>query len=333
MQISIDTMHPEIASKIYEALEMDIQKLMDPELRWNNTLPIKMNLDLQKGVFGIRSRRDPNQDEQALIDKLHQEKMDRFFHLICSFILYGIVAYGTFSFAMMIYYGMLGRLADMQSLTPAIWGELGLLLSCTTAHFIIRPQRINTLSAPEMRALFSRLSLNRAQRIYCDMLILVSQIPQNEVPDKTLHESLKHADQLMNSYNLLDKKRIAIGNTLGSQNIEELTQECESLRSKVANCADPFLIGTYRSNLEMCEVRLGNAIAIQKNYAKIKSEQDTVIQTLLALNSGIARQFLAPELYEDIEVGQTASSIQEVFQQITSVESAVEEILHLRNSD
>jgi hypothetical protein len=222
----------------------------------------------------------------------------------------------------------LGPLALIPSLATWIAGTTAggyWAVSATPKSRLTRYVRLE-----EMRAVFPLLSLTRADRLYCDTLLLLARMEVGQETERMMRESLAQLNQLLVANRQLEQRRLGLLPLLGNNVISELEEEFGELGRRLDQTRDPISRQSLEQSLRMCQTRLENARLLQEGLERLKVQQEAILHTISTAQTAMARLQIAPQPQTEFVAQEIAQSVTQMNQQTYAVERAVEEVMTLR---
>lgn len=193
-----------------------------------------------------------------------------------------------------------------------------------------KPALHRSVTYAEMKAVFPLLSLTRAERIYCDTLMLLAQIQAEPEAEKTMRDTLRQLNALLERSRQLEQRRIGLIPMLGANVISELEAEYGALGRRIDATTDSIARESLKHSLQMCAARLENARSFSKGVERINAQQEAIVQTLASALSALARMQLTPETHTPIAAQEIAETVAQLNLQTNAVEQAVQEVITLQ---
>jgi hypothetical protein len=193
------------------------------------------------------------------------------------------------------------------------------------------PRLRQSVSLDQMRSVFSKLTLSRAERLYCDTLLLLAE---GEQKASTVDGPgiLSNLNSLLDSSRNLETQRERILAALGAASVETLEQERDNLVQQTVASDDPVVRADLQTSRALCDARLEDARALERSLKRIDAQQQVVFQTLASVQSSLMRRQLSEAPLAVPEFTTLQQSVTEIGYQTRAVEQAVQEVVSLRGS-
>jgi len=325
MRIGLNDIDQHIAVKVASRLLAPIKEFLLEDIHWKG-IPWKFQWKSSTGTPSLQRKREPNADERASYE-LRQHREERYAYRITGAIL---VPFASALALIVAFNGGHEPSAGLLATSGAAWMG-GTALGMWWAQKGTPQARLaNSLSNAEMRSVFPHLTLNRAERIYCDALLMIVRTETDSETEKTFRELLNQLNELLKNYRQLDQKRQSLLPILGLHSVNDLEREFGEWGQRLDATTDNISRSAIQQSLEMCATRLSNARQIQQNLERLQVQQDTIVQTLASALSAMARMQIAPALQAGEAAQEIALSVSQMNQQTWAVEQAVEEVLSIK---
>ncbi len=322
MRIGLKDIDAEIAAKVAERLLSPLKDFLGENIHWKG-LPWKFRWQAISEAPTFQRKREPNSDERAAYETRCRRE-DSFAYRVVAAILI------PFASALCLIAFLTGghEPSGALLLTSGTTWAGGTALGVWWAQKA-RPQaRIAyALSLSEMRSVFPHLTLNRAERVYCDALLMMVRTQTDSGTERTFQEIMLQLNTLLQNYRQLDQKRQSLLPIMGLHSIVDLEREFGELGRKLDTISDPITRNAVQQSLEMCSTRLENARQIVQNLERLQVQQDAIVQTLASALSAMARMQTAPVLQAGETAQEIAQTVSQMNQQTWAVEKAVEEVM------
>jgi methyl-accepting chemotaxis protein len=186
------------------------------------------------------------------------------------------------------------------------------------------------ITLEEMRAVFPLLTLSRAERVYCDALLMLARVEVDASTEQTLRQTLAQLNELVTSNRLIENKRQSLLPILGLHSIPDLETEFGELGRRLDAATDPLTRQSLQQSLQMCSSRLENARNLHQSLERLNVQQEAILQTLASALSGMARLQVASAPQVELAAQEISNAVSQMNQQTYAVEKAVEEVMTLR---
>jgi len=322
MRIGLKDIDAEIAAKVAERLLSPLKDFLGENIHWKG-IPWKFRWQAISEAPTFQRKREPNSDERAAYESRCRRE-DSFGYRIAAAILIPLASgLCTLTFTRSGYELSGGLLLS----SGAVWAG-GTALGTWWA-LKARPQtRLSySLSLSEMRAVFPHLALNRAERVYCDALLMMVRTQTDSGTERTFQEIMLQLNTLLQNYRQLDQRRQSLLPIMGMHSVADLEREFGELGRKLDTISDTITRNAVQQSLEMCSTRLENARQIIQNLERLQVQQDAIVQTLASALSAMARMQTAPVLQAGETAQEIAQTVSQMNQQTWAVEKAVEEVM------
>jgi hypothetical protein len=182
----------------------------------------------------------------------------------------------------------------------------------------------------ELKAVLPYLTLSRAERVYCDVLVMLSQFEANLEARKAIRVTLAQLNDLLADSRRLEKQRKSLLPALGSSPVNELTDERRKLEERITESTDEITRGSLNQSLGHISVRMENSRNLELALERINAQQDAIINALTSSQGALARMQVAPSIQTDIAAQEIIETVAEMNRRTVAVEAAVQEVLTLR---
>ena len=213
-----------------------------------------------------------------------------------------------------------------------VWGggtAAGLWWAARATPFARLKDRI---SVEELRAVFPLLSLTRAERAYCDTLLLLAAMDVAKDTRASLRSTVGQLNNLLLQSRKLEDRRKSLLPVLGSNSVADLEKEYGDLGVRLDATVDAVARESLQQSLRMCSVRMENARAFEQGLVRLNAQQEAIVHTIASVHSALARMQIAPETETAVTAQDISHSVDDMTQQTYAVEQAVQEVMTLRSS-
>ena len=187
------------------------------------------------------------------------------------------------------------------------------------------------LTADEMQAVFSQLSLSRVEKLYCDTLVaLAATDSPPEDGESEIRKLLPQVNALLAQSRALAERRDAVVAAMGGHSVDALEAEKETLSTRMADSADPAVRESLSAGARICDERLRNAQDIEAAIKRLDAQQEVIAQTLGSVHSSVTRRQTAPLGQSAPALSEMRETVSHINQETKSLEQAVEEVAALR---
>lgn len=328
MQLGLADIDTEIAAHVRQRLTGPMRDFLTPGIRWKGTFPYEFNWQFHSGATPIHRKREPSTDEQTARD-LRRRREERFYRRVAIAAVVPLIPSAAVGAVLATQLGgataiAIGAIcASITWLTAAAAGGIG------AASAYPRRRLAADVAIEEMKAVFPLLRLSRAERIYCDTVLLLAGIDADPATERTLRGTLHDMNALLADCRSLEVKRRALLPVMGLNSVKSLEEEYGALGIKLDTTTDTVARESIRRSLEMCATRLGNARAVDVGLQRLLAQEEALAHTLSTAQSAIARMELSPEAGSSLAAQELAAAVAHMNLQTTSVEKAVDEVVRL----
>jgi hypothetical protein len=327
MQLGLNDIDSAIAAAMLDRLAAPTPQFLKDNVHWGNH-PFAFSWEFHARGMKVKRKRDPSEDERRAFDLRKERENTMTGRAMASAfvpLLTGIaVAAGleaTFHSAV---------LDIVTSLATAVAG------ATAGVYWTIRAAPKSRLShrvrLEEMRAVFPLLTLTRAERLYCDTLLLLARMEVSADTERTMRESLAQLNELLVANRQLEQRRVALLPLLGNNVIAELEAEYGELGRRLDQTQDAISRQSLQQSLQMCQARLENARLLQDGLERLKLQQEAIVHTISTAQTAMARLQIAPQPQTEFVAQEIAATVTQMNQQTYAVERAVEEVMTLKGS-
>ena len=190
----------------------------------------------------------------------------------------------------------------------------------------------SALQTENMRDVFANLSLTRAERVYCDVLMFLARSQPSAQSEQTMRETLHQLNDLMASSRQLEEQRQSLLPLMGANIVPELRTEYDTLKSRLDAVSDPITRSSLEQSRRMVLSRIEDAHNLQTGLERLNTQQEAITQTLSSALSSLGRMQITSNPNAEFAMDDISQSVTQMNQQTVAVESAVEEVLTLRAS-
>jgi hypothetical protein len=191
-------------------------------------------------------------------------------------------------------------------------------------------RNMHTLDAAELRVFLPAMELSRAERLYGDCVLMLMESDAT-YGERAARETIKQLNSLLATNRQLEEQRAGLVAALGRMLVEEADQERDQIAGRLSKASDEIEREALRQSLALCESRLENGRALLPGLRRIEAQQEVVIQTLLAVQSSLARLQIAPKAAGTPEIDEVSRTVAGITAQTRGVEDAVAEVLTVRS--
>lgn len=326
MRIGLEDIDANIAQAVEERLAAPVNEFLKEDIYWGGLLPWRLNWQFHAGKLQIKRKREPTEDEKAAYELRKKREEQTGLRAVAS-------VFGSFGLGSAVV--ALSAVGNSPS-TAGIVGGMATWLATAGAGtwWTLRATPKATLRRAvllsEMKAVFPLLTLTRAERIYCDALLLLARTEADETTSQTLRETLKQLNTLLQSHRQVEARRLSLLPIMGMNSIPELEAEYGELGRRLDAATDSVTRQSLQQSLQMCANRLENARNLTQSLERLNVQQEAIVQTLSTTLSAMARMQVAPDAQTALVAEEIAATISDMNQRTYAVEQAVEEVITLR---
>ena len=322
MRIGLNHMDPRIAAATKDRLAAPLPLFLKDEIRWSR--PNTYFFDWMSPAD--KRRREPTKDEQAAfaLRKQRDEVATR----------RGLLT----AFVPLVVGGGVGALLSMLMHEVALPVAAATWLGMTGAGIWwtrqVAPERFLNyeVSLEEMRAAFRLLTLTRAERVYCDTLLLIAAMEPNQEARHAIRQTLGQLNALLEDSRKLERQRQSLLHVLGTHVVGELEKEKETLGKRIEAVSDRVTRQSLEQSLQMVTTRLENARTFEQALVRLNAQQEALVHAFSSAQSALVRMQVAPSAATEQAAQEITETVETMNQQTRSVEKAVEEVMTLRLS-
>lgn len=326
MRIGLDDIDPRIAEAVEERLAAPVQEFLKEDIYWGGLMPWRLNWQFHTGKLQLKRKREPTEDEKRAYE-LRKKREERV-ALRAVAATFGTIAAGSGVVALMASGGEPSPVGIMSGVATwvvgagaSVWWSMRAMPKASLRRQVL---------PSEMQAVFPLLRLTRAERIYCDALLLLVRTEADDSTEQTLRETLKQLNTLLESHRQLENRRTSLLPIMGMNSIPELEREYGELGRRLDQTTDSVARQSLQQSLQMCANRLENARNLTQSLERLNVQQEAIAQTLSSSLSAMARMQVAPDTQTALVAEEIASTISAMNQRTYAVEQAVEEVIQLR---
>lgn len=185
------------------------------------------------------------------------------------------------------------------------------------------------ITAEEMTVRFPQMKLSRAERLYCDTLLMLAKTDVDVDTEATMRGMLGQLNELLLTSRKLKQQRNALTPLIGTSVLKELQSEYGELGRKLDRTTDAVAKQSILHSLQMCATRIENTQALEQGLERVKAQQEAVCHTIASAQTALARLHVVPEAQTPVVAEEIARSVSQMNQRTYAVEKAVEEVLTL----
>ncbi len=330
MRIGLINMDPVVAKQIAERLCGSRDAFISPDIQWGKP---KRRDHLDEEEVRKPKRKRPSTHEQNYTLLLRKRRDDIVSRRITFYTTTPSVIVGVG-----IGVGIWLLLAKMDYHTTVAAAAAGLIsvawdLCGTRVGQSGFPQRraLNyEVLLEELKAVLPYLTLTRAERVYCDVLVMLSDFEANLEARRAIRTTLKQLNDLLIDSRKLEKKRKSLLPALGSNPVNELANEQRKLEERIVESTDEVTQASLSQSLGHVKVRIDNSRNLELALERINAQQDAIVNALASCHGAFARMQVAPSIQTDTAAREITETVAEINRRTVAVEAAVQEVLTLR---
>jgi hypothetical protein len=324
MRIGLDEIDPRIGEAIIDRLSAPLNEFLRDNIRWGAFQTLPISWEVKGGSVKVKRRRDPTDDEKFVYN-LRRRRDEQVSVRALGAAFLPSVAGTAVGWA-------------IASGTPAIGLAAGLSVWALgtgagvwwTRKATPRERLRSNVQLEELRTVLPLLTLTRAERIYCDALLLLSRTDATAEAENTLRSTLRQLNDLLTSSRQLEHRRATLLPLLGQHSIVELEAEFQALGTRLDQVTDGITRNMIQQSLQMCATRIENARAFAQGLERLNAQQEAIVHTLSSALSAMARLQILSDPQTEVAAQEIAQTVASMSQQTRSVEQAVEEVMSLR---
>jgi len=179
----------------------------------------------------------------------------------------------------------------------------------------------------ELKSTLAFLTLTRAERVYCDVLVMLSQLEANLEARRTIRKSLSYLNDLLADARRLDRQRKSLVPALGGNPLMQLSKEQVILEDRVKAEQDDITRISLNQSLELVKTRIDNTTTLEQALQRILAQEEAIVNALATMQGAFARMQVAPSVQTDKATQQIVETVAEMNRQTEAVEKAVQEVL------
>jgi hypothetical protein len=324
MQLGLNDIDPAIAEAMLERLAAPPPQFLKDNIHWGNH-PFGFSWEFHAQGMKVKRKRNPGEDERKAFELRKQRDNTVVGRAILTMFAPLLAALGLgMGLDAALHSAALDIIAATGTLGAGITAGVLWTRSATPKARLARYVRLE-----EMRAVFPLLSLTRAERLYCDTLLLLARLEASAETERMMRETLDQLNQLMVANRQLEQRRMALLPLLGNNVIAELETEYGELGRRLDETRDAISRQSLQQSLQMCQTRLENAKQLRDGLERLKLQQEAIVQTISTAQTAMARLQIAPQPQTEFVAQEIAQTVTQMNQQTYAVERAVEEVMTL----
>jgi len=328
MRIGLVNMDPVVAKAVAARLCGSRDPFISPDIQW--TKP-KRRYYLDEPADGKQKRKRPSTSEQNYTLVLRKRRDDlvakRTFYTAAPSMFLGVAAGVGLWFLL----NKFDYHTTIAAATAVVISIVGISFGRSWANQASQRTALNyEIMLEELKAVLPYLTLTRAERVYCDIVVMLSEFEANQEARRTIRATLKQLNDLLADSRRLEKKRKSLLPALGASPVKELTEEQRKLEERIAESTDEITQGSLKQSLGHIKVRIDNTTSLELAIERINAQQEAIINALASSQGALARMQVAPSIQTDTAVKEIIETVAEMNRRTVAVEEAVQEVLTLR---
>lgn len=324
MRIGLEDIDPHIAEAITDRLSAPLNEFLRDNIRWATFHALPISWEVKGGSVKVKRRRDPNDDER-MAHALRRRRDEQVSLRALGAAFLPSVAGTAAGWAIASATPAAGLIAGL-----SVWA-LGTGAGVWwTTRATPRERLRKSVQLEELRSVLPLLTLTRAERIYCDALLLLARTDATAEAENTLRSTMLQLNELLTSSRQLEHRRSTLVPLLGQHAISELDGEYQSLGTRLDQATDGITRSMIQQSLQMCATRIENARAFAQGLERLNAQQEAIVHTLSSALSAMARLQILSNPQTEVAAQEIAQSVASMSRQTRSVEQAVEEVMSLR---
>jgi hypothetical protein len=212
---------------------------------------------------------------------------------------------------------------------PALGG-----LTYWLSWWVNKQQRVddleNSMTSEEVRAAGSVMNATPCETSYFESIALLLEIGA-QLDARTGTDILSELNVLIAQASQLQAHRDNLRAAINAESADTLVAQCEDLRTKLSRTTDEAARQAIEQSIELLETRCQVAQTLQPSLERVEAQQEVIRQTLVSVQSSLARMKVAPDALTVPDISVIQSSISEVTGQTRAVEQAVQEVMAIRS--
>jgi hypothetical protein len=188
----------------------------------------------------------------------------------------------------------------------------------------------HSLDPDELRVFLPTMELSRVERIYCECVLMLME-SESSYGERAARDMIRQLNGLLSTDKLLAEQRESLLAALGKSSVDEAESERAELARRLDVARDSIEREALKQSLALCESRLENGRAMLPGVRRIEAQQEVILQTLLSVQSSLARLQVAPKAVSRPELEEVTRTVAGINAQTIAVEQAVEEVLTVRS--
>ncbi|GDX39826.1 hypothetical protein LBMAG21_01180 [Armatimonadota bacterium] len=187
-----------------------------------------------------------------------------------------------------------------------------------------------SMTSEEVRAACSVINATPSETSYFESISLLLEIG-TQLDTQTGKDILSELNVLIAQARQLQVHRDNLRAAINAESADALFAQREDLRTKLSRIADEAARRAMEQSIDLLETRCQAAQTLQPSLERVEAQQEVILQTLVSVQSSLARMKVAPAALTAPDIAVIQSSISEVTGQTQAVEQAVQEVMSVRS--
>lgn len=324
MRIGLDDIDPRIGEAITDRLSAPLNEFLRDNIRWGAFNPMPISWEVKNGSVKVKRRRDPSEDEK-LAYTLRRRRDEQVSMRALGAAFLPSVAGTAVGWAIASGTPAGGLVAGL-----SVWAMGTGVGVWWTRKATPRERLRRTVQLEELRSVLPLLTLTRAERIYCDALLLLARTDAPADTEATLRDALRQLNDLLKESRQLEHRRATLLPLMGQHSITELEVEFQTLGTRLDRATDNITRNLLQQSLQMCATRIENARAFDQGLERLNVQQEAIVHTLSSALSAMARLQILSDPQTAVAAQEIVQTVASMSRQTRAVEQAVEEVMSLR---
>jgi hypothetical protein len=320
MRIGLRDIDPHIAQIVMERICVPLPEFLKDDIHWGGMFMLRVDWRGNERGPTIKRKRQPTADEREAYDIRRKRDQALANRILMTTI--GAIAAGSIASPL-----AMGNHFDIPALMAVGAGGLG---AVWTSRMRLRHQFDFMVMPVEMRAVFPKLTLTRAERVYCDTILLLASLDVVEENETAVRATLQQLNDLLATSRNLEKRRLSLLPVMGTNSVEQLYRERAALIEKYERVSDGIARQSIEQSIKMCDARIEAANAFEQGLDRLRAQEEALVQTLSSAQTALARMHLISQPHVETLAHEIADSVATMNRQTYAVEQAVQEVMELR---
>lgn len=186
-----------------------------------------------------------------------------------------------------------------------------------------------SMTSEEIRAACSVIDATPSETSYFESIALILEIGR-KLDTQVGKDILAELNVLIAQADQLQTYRDNLRAAINAESVDALIAQREELRTKLSRTTDEATRRATEQSMELLETRCQMAQTLQPSLERVEAQQEVIHQTLVSVQSSLARMKVAPDALTAPDISMIQSSISEVTGQTQAVEQAVQEVMSIR---